>query len=164
ILKKKPADKQKDKKKGKASAELKKKGERKELPLSELKKLFFHEIPANSERIIKRGDKNAPVAAVGSDKQHRKQGLSKEETPEELVERIARELDEQHIFKRGILGPPKCTKCGINDAIEEFTIDKELAYCADCAELLHLGHTKEARKLDYPSLFQKNDPNQNSQK
>ena len=78
-----------------------------------------------------------------------------EETPEELVERIARELDEQHIFKRGILGPPKCTKCGIADAIEEFTIDKELAYCGECAELLHLGETKEARKLDYPSLFQK---------
>ncbi|MBF0433226.1 MAG: hypothetical protein HQK83_18240, partial [Fibrobacteria bacterium] len=61
------------------------------------------------------------------------------------------------IFKRGILGPPKCTKCGINDAVEEFTIDKELAYCADCADLLQLGQTKEARKLDYPSLFKKND-------
>ena len=128
-----------------------------ELSPQELRKLFFKEVPVGAERIIKHGDKNALVAALGSEKKNRENALVKEESPEELVERIAKELDEQRVFKRGVLGPPRCTKCGINPAVEEFTIDRELAYCPDCAILLHLGETKEARKLDYPSLLQKDE-------
>lgn len=146
-----------DKKPSKAHAEAAPKpgvqplAEKRQIP----KNLFFREVPEGAERVIRRGDKEAAIAALGSDKLSRNKDLSKDESPEELIERIAKELDEQHIFKRGALGPPICTKCGVAPAVEKFTIDKELAYCAECAELLHLGETKEARKLDYPSLFQK---------
>jgi hypothetical protein len=55
-----------------------------------------------------------------------------------------------------MLRPQLCTKCGINQVSERFTIDKELGYCDDCAEILHLGETKEARKIDFhPSLMKK---------
>jgi hypothetical protein len=41
-----------------------------------------------------------------------------------------------------------CTKCGINQVQDRFIIDKELGYCADCADILRLGETKEARKME----------------
>jgi hypothetical protein len=92
---------------------------------------------------------------VPADIQNRRKGGG-EESPEELVERIERELEHQHIFKRNMLRPQLCTKCGINEVSDRFTIDKELGYCDDCAEILHLGETKEARKIDFhPSLMKK---------
>jgi hypothetical protein len=117
-------------------------------------KAFFHEVQPGAERIIKRGDKGA-VAVAPVDLQNRRKGGG-EESPEELVERIERELEHQHIFKRNVLRPQLCTKCGINVVSDRFTIDKELGYCDDCAEILHLGETKEARKIDFhPSLMKK---------
>jgi len=82
------------------------------------------------------------------DNQNRRKPNSADESPEELVERIERELEHQHIFKRNLLRPQMCTKCGINAVHERFTIDKELGYCGDCAEILRLGETKEARKME----------------
>jgi hypothetical protein len=41
-----------------------------------------------------------------------------------------------------------CTKCGINQVVDRFIIDKELGYCGDCADILRLGETKEARKME----------------
>jgi hypothetical protein len=118
-------------------------------------KSFFHEVAIGAERIIKRGDKTT-VSPIPADIQNRRRGGGGEESPEELVERIERELEHQHIFKRNMLRPQLCTKCGINQVSERFTIDKELGYCDDCAEILHLGETKEARKIDFhPTLMKK---------
>jgi hypothetical protein len=118
-------------------------------------KIFFHEVLPGAERIIKRGDKTT-ATPIPADVQNRRRGAGGEESPEELVERIERELENQHIFKRNMLRPQLCTKCGINQVSERFTIDKELGYCDDCAEILHLGETKEARKIDFhPSLMKK---------
>jgi len=118
-------------------------------------KVFFHEVQPGAERIIKRGDKTT-ATPIPADVQNRRRGGGGEESPEELVERIERELENQHIFKRNMLRPQLCTKCGINQVSERFTIDKELGYCDDCAEILHLGETKEARKIDFhPSLMKK---------
>jgi hypothetical protein len=118
-------------------------------------KVFFHEVQPGAERIIKRGDKTT-ATPIPADVQNRRRGAGGEESPEELVERIERELENQHIFKRNMLRPQLCTKCGINQVSERFTIDKELGYCDDCAEILHLGETKEARKIDFhPSLMKK---------
>ncbi|MEO7427452.1 MAG: hypothetical protein ABI036_19860 [Fibrobacteria bacterium] len=118
-------------------------------------KTFFHEVAAGAERIIKRGDKTT-ASPIPADIQNRRRGGGGEESPEELVERIERELEHQHIFKRNMLRPQLCTKCGINQVSERFTIDKELGYCDDCAEILHLGETKEARKIDFhPTLMKK---------
>jgi hypothetical protein len=117
-------------------------------------KSFFHEVANGAERIIKRGDKTSTIP-VPLDIQNRRKGGG-EESPEELVERIERELEHQHIFKRNMLRPQLCTKCGLNEVSDRFTIDKELGYCDDCAEILHLGETKEARKIDFhPSLMKK---------
>ena len=116
---------------------------------------FFHEVAIGAERIIKRGDKTT-ASPIPADIQNRRRGGGGEESPEELVERIERELEHQHIFKRNMLRPQLCTKCGINQVSERFTIDKELGYCDDCAEILHLGETKEARKIDFhPTLMKK---------
>jgi hypothetical protein len=118
-------------------------------------KNFFHEVATGAERVIKRGDKTT-ASPIPADIQNRRRGGGGEESPEELVERIERELEHQHIFKRNMLRPQLCTKCGINQVSERFTIDKELGYCDDCAEILHLGETKEARKIDFhPSLMKK---------
>ena len=118
-------------------------------------KAFFQEVAPGAERIIKRGDKTT-ATPIPADIQNRRRGGGGEESPEELVERIERELENQHIFKRNMLRPQLCTKCGINQVSERFTIDKELGYCDDCAEILHLGETKEARKIDFhPTLMKK---------
>jgi hypothetical protein len=117
-------------------------------------KISFHEVLPGAERIIKRGDKTT-ATPIPADIQNRRRAGG-EESPEELVERIERELENQHIFKRNMLRPQLCTKCGINQVSDRFTIDKELGYCDDCAEILHLGETKEARKIDFhPSLMKK---------
>jgi len=124
-------------------------------PKKSSSKIFFHEVQPGAERIIKRGDK-ITATPIPADIQNRRRGGGGEESPEELVERIERELENQHIFKRNMLRPQLCTKCGINQVSERFTIDKELGYCDDCAEILHLGETKEARKVDFhPSLMKK---------
>src|SRR5690606_19630056 len=81
--------------------------------------------------------------------QSRRKGASAEESPEELVERIERELEHQFFFRRGVLKPQMCTKCGINVVSERYMIDRELGYCEDCADILHLGETKEARRMEF---------------
>ena len=102
---------------------------------------IFVEVKPGSERVIKRGDKTL-AAAVSLDIQSRRKGVSLEETPEELVIRIERELEHQFFFKRNAVKPQMCTKCGINSVAVRFTLDKELGYCDDCAKILRLGETK----------------------
>ncbi len=115
-------------------------------------KLFFIEVKPGAERVIKRGDKSL-AAPAPVDVQARRKDAATEETAEELVERIERELQHQSFFKRNTLKPQMCTKCGINAVAERFTIDRELGYCNSCAEILRLGATKEARRMEFnPSM------------
>ncbi len=125
-------------------------------PVKKPMRSFFHEVSPDAERVIKRGEKTT-LSTLPIDVQNRRRGASTEESPEELVERIEKELENQHIFKRNVLRPQLCTKCGLNVVSERFTIDKELGYCTDCAEILHLGETKEARKMDFLPALPKKD-------
>jgi hypothetical protein len=110
-------------------------------------KPFFLEVKPGVERVIKRGDKSAVSQVI--DLQARRKGPAAEETPEELAERIERELQSQSFLKRAPMRPQMCTKCGINAVTPRFTIDRELGYCEFCAEILHLGETKEARRMEF---------------
>src|SRR5690606_13799497 len=93
-----------------------------------------------------RGDKSAISQVI--DLQARRKGPAAEETSDELAERIERELQSQSFLKRAPMRPQLCTKCGINAVTPRFTIDRELGYCEGCAEILHLGETKEARRME----------------
>lgn len=109
-------------------------------------KPFFTEVKPGMERVIKRGDKSAPAPVI--DIQARRKGPATEESAEELAERIERELQSQSFLKRNRTRSQMCTKCGINAVAPRFTIDRELAYCEICAEILHLGETKEAKRME----------------
>ena len=39
----------------------------------------------------------------------------------------------------------KCIKCLVEDACAEYVVNKDMAYCRDCAVILHLGESKESR-------------------
>jgi hypothetical protein len=110
-------------------------------------KPFFLEVKPGVERVIKRGDKSAVSQVI--DLQARRKGPAAEETSDELAERIERELQSQSFLKRAPMRPQLCTKCGINAVTPRFTIDRELGYCESCAEILHLGETKEARRMEF---------------
>jgi hypothetical protein len=110
-------------------------------------KPFFLEVKPGVERVIKRGDKSAVSQVI--DLQARRKGPAAEETSDELAERIERELQSQSFLKRAPMRPQMCTKCGINAVTPRFTIDRELGYCESCAEILHLGETKEARRMEF---------------
>lgn len=72
-----------------------------------------------------------------------------EETPEELYARVIAELQEENLrLTQECLGQ-LCTKCCRNPVAPEFRVDKDLGYCEECAEILGLGHSKEARHLNY---------------
>lgn len=74
--------------------------------------------------------------------------MIKEKASETIAGASSPERDEKKAMRR-------CTKCGINPASEKFMVERDLAYCEDCAELLHLGTSKEAKPVDYhPSLLQ----------
>jgi len=120
-------------------------------------KLFFIEVKPGAERVIKRGDKSLTTPA-SMDIQSRRKDTAAEETTEELGERIERELQHQSFFKRSTLKPQMCTKCGVSVVAPRFTIDRELGYCDGCAEILRLGATKEARRMEFnPSVKKEND-------
>ncbi len=110
-------------------------------------KPFFMEVKPGVERVIKRGDKTAASQAI--DLQARRKGPTAEETPEELAERIERELQSQSFMRRVPVRRQMCTKCGINVVTPRFTIDRELGYCEICAEILRLGETKEAKRMEF---------------
>jgi hypothetical protein len=116
-------------------------------------KPFFLEVKPGVERVIKRGDKSAASPVL--DIQARRKGPAAEESSEELAERIERELQSQSFLKRNRMRPQLCTKCGINAVAPRFTIDRELGYCDPCAEILHLGETKEARRMEFNLALKK---------
>jgi hypothetical protein len=41
----------------------------------------------------------------------------------------------------------KCVKCLGEISDEEFVVNKYMAYCSECAALLHLGESKESKPL-----------------
>ena len=72
-----------------------------------------------------------------------------EETQEELTERILKELEEQNAAFTREAATQMCTRCNRNLVSPEFWVDKHLGYCEECAMILKLGQSKEARKVEY---------------
>ena len=72
-----------------------------------------------------------------------------EETQEELTERILKELEEQNAAFTREAATQICTRCNKNLVSPEFWVDKHLGSCEECAAILHLGQSKEARKVEY---------------
>ena len=72
-----------------------------------------------------------------------------EETQEELTERILKELEEQNAAFTREAATQMCTRCNRNLVSPEFWVDKHLGYCEECAAILKLGQSKEARKVEY---------------
>ena len=72
-----------------------------------------------------------------------------EETPEELYARVIQELQEENLRLTKECSNQLCTKCCRNPVAPEFRVDKDLGFCEECAELLGLGQSKEARHLTY---------------
>ena len=81
-----------------------------------------------------------------------------EETPEELIERLAQELEEENFGMMREFGMQLCTKCGKTAVTMEFRVDKDLGYCEECADILRLGQSKEARKSEYQLSLSRRDP------
>ena len=72
-----------------------------------------------------------------------------EETQEELTERILKELEEQNKMFEREAATQMCTRCNRNLVSPEFWVDKHLGCCEECAAILKLGQSKEARKVEY---------------
>jgi hypothetical protein len=72
-----------------------------------------------------------------------------EETQEELTERILKELEEQNAAFTREAATQICTRCNKNLVSPEFWVDKHLGFCEECAAILKLGQSKEARKVEY---------------
>ena len=110
---------------------------------------FFLEIDEQEDRLNK---KKVSAEMKGLEKptaaMRRKASLA-EETPEELYQRVIQELEEKNQSFYREAATQVCTKCCVNIVSPEFRVDKDLGYCEECALLLGLGFTKEARKVDY---------------
>ena len=83
-----------------------------------------------------------------------------EETPEELHERVLRELEEENRAFYQEIANQICTRCCINIVSPEFRVDKDMGYCEECASILKLGMSKEARQTEYNINFAKGDDDQ----
>lgn len=44
----------------------------------------------------------------------------------------------------------RCAKCLTPMPNPDWVVNKEMAYCSDCADLLHLGESKESRLFNDP--------------
>ena len=122
-----------------------------------IKNSFFIEIDEVDDRLNK---KKVSAELKGFEKptqvMRRKASLV-EETTEELYERVIQELEEKNLTFYREAATQVCTKCCVNIVAAEFRVDKDLGYCDDCAELLGLGFTKEARKVEYQVSTMKRD-------
>ncbi len=72
-----------------------------------------------------------------------------EESAEELISRIARELEEEQAVRENPFAENLCAKCNEFPILETFRIDKGFGYCEFCADLLNLGQTKEAKSFEF---------------
>ena len=114
------------------------------------KSIFFFEIDENEERANKKKVSSEmknldmkPTSAI-----RHKISLA-EETQEELTERLLKELEEQNLAFTREAATQICTRCNKNLVSPEFWVDKHLGYCEECAAILKLGQSKEARKVEY---------------
>jgi len=110
---------------------------------------FFIEVDEQEDRVNKKKVSSELKGVEKPTLPMRRKASLLEESPEELYERVVQELEDenQSLYKEA--SSQLCTKCCINFVSPEYRVDKDLGYCEDCAEILGLGHTKEARKLDY---------------
>jgi len=77
-----------------------------------------------------------------------------EESHDELIARIERELLTVRMVTRKVQRAQICTKCCINPVEPGYMVDRDTGYCAECAIVLGLGHTREARQQNFhPSLM-----------
>lgn len=114
------------------------------------KSIMFFEVDEQDDRANKKKMssemKNLEMKPTASIR--RKSSLA-EETQEELTERILKELEEQNLAFEREAATQVCTRCNRNLVSPEFWVDKHLGYCEECAMILKLGQSKEARKVEY---------------
>ncbi|NLO24091.1 MAG: hypothetical protein GX116_07175, partial [Fibrobacter sp.] len=114
-----------------------------------LKTPFFREIIESEDRANKaKAGGEVKGLAKPTLSVRRKTSLA-EETSEELLERILQELEEENNSHRFQERNQICTKCCVNIVAPEYRVDKDMGYCEECAAILGLGFSKEARHVQY---------------
>lgn len=107
---------------------------------------FFQEVPVGSPAPRKNKAPQAPVAVVRKPKG--------EESHDELIARIEKELLTVRMVAKKAQREQLCTKCCINPVEPGYMVDRDTGYCMECALVLGLGHTREARQQNFhPSLM-----------
>lgn len=107
---------------------------------------FFQEVVPGSPAVRKTKTPHAPVPSLKKPKG--------EESHDELIARIERELLTVRMVTRKVQRTQVCTKCCINPVEPGYMVDRDTGYCAECAVVLGLGHTREARQQNFhPSLM-----------
>ena len=112
-----------------------------------LKVAFFYEDDEQEDRSSKKKVSADVVEKPTASMRHR--ASLAEETPEELYARVIAELQEENLRFAKECSHQLCSKCCRNPVAPEFRVDKDLGYCEECAEILGLGRSKEARHLNY---------------
>jgi hypothetical protein len=109
---------------------------------------FFFEVAVGSAAVRKVKTSIVQSAPVS------KKAAKDEETHDELLARIERDLHKARMTVRKVTRSMVCTKCCIMPVDEAFIVDRDTAYCTECALMLGLGHTREARHQNFhPSLM-----------
>lgn len=111
------------------------------------KVVFFFEDDEQEDRSSKKKVSSEAVEKPTASMRHR--ASLAEETPEELYARVVQELQEENLRFTKECSNQLCTKCCRNLVSPEYRVDKDLGYCEECAEILGLGLSKEARHLNY---------------
>ncbi|MCB9495555.1 MAG: hypothetical protein H6686_01530 [Fibrobacteria bacterium] len=107
---------------------------------------FFQEVAPGSPAARKTKTPQAPASSPKKPKG--------EESHDELIARIERELLTVRMVTRKVQRAQICTKCCINPVEPGYMVDRDTGYCAECAIVLGLGHTREARQQNFhPSLM-----------
>ncbi len=112
-----------------------------------MKTPFFSEEVDQEDRTSKK--KSSPDAVEKPTTSIRHRASLAEETSEELYARVIAELQEENDRFLKECSHQLCSKCCKNPVSPDFRVDKDLGYCEECAEILGLGRSKEARHLNY---------------
>lgn len=116
------------------------------------KAAFFQEVVVGSPSTRKVRAVAAPVSSSA-----RKQPKG-EESHDELIARIEKELLTVRMTGKKVQREQVCTKCCINPVDPSYMVDRDTGYCTECAIVLGLGHTREARQQNFhPSLMKSED-------
>ena len=111
---------------------------------------FFQEVPVGSPAVRKSRAPQVPAATLRKPKG--------EESHDELIARIEKELLTVRMAGKKVQRAQVCTKCCINPVDPGFMVDRDTGYCTECALVLGLGHTREARQQNFhPSLMKAED-------